>query len=678
MGSPIPAALYRTGRALCPSCGAPLSLKGQSAAVRCGFCGGVAEVERRLRRVEPDVAAPRRTLALDWTPSHLLPGGESEAATCWGCGAPLEVPGDQALVRCPQCGSESKIERRLRALPPDVPVEADEDRETVELLERLERSKDLAERVTLAQDAFEGWSYINRTLARRVGRLMDMMRGDVRLAHALGEAIGKLLCDEDVTLQNAVVRQAEGRVLDLSGPRVLLWQLGLGKGLCLKPLLDAADKASAQGALVYAGTALWAARTLLERNYDEHPILAGIILHRLLYLRGAALAWALRFVHAQDGIGYCYPLEELLRFIDDCALERPDLVPELTRALSATPLATESEYRARLDLLDDLQTVAARAALLRTLPALPTGTSLRFARAVVERVLAALDEASLAAAATIALERLMEDEVPAPIHSLVREKGDALPEALRRVYLRRVPDTPHLTPLAPLSYSSPAPDEAAPEIREAERHYNEGLSAAVDLFDREAAALRDYAEIVRGRTGLMIAAGRNEVGLLEGLLAAGADLDEQNEAGRTALMFAAEAGAAEAVRLLLARGADAERHASEGRTALTLAAESGQLATLELLLGTTPEHCQEAFRAAFVARQVGSVRRLLQTGVDPDTLEEGQRTPLIIAVREGHAELVQALVAAGALTDHRDADGRSARDYASLPLLPLLGCQVPH
>jgi hypothetical protein len=671
LDAPIAAGLYRAGRALCPSCGAPLSLKGQSAAVRCDFCGGLAEVERRLRRAEPDVGS-RHTLTLDWTPSHLLPGAESESATCWGCGAPLDVPGDQAVVRCAQCGSESKIERRLRALPLDVPVEADEQRATVELVERLERATDLAERVTLAQEAFEGWSHINRTLARRVGRLMDLMRGDVRLAHALGEAIGKLLCEGDVTLQNAVVREAQGRVLDLAGPRSLLWQLGLGKGLCLKPLLDAADKASAQGALAYAGAALWAARTLLERNYDEHPVLAGIILHRLLYLRGAALAWALRFVRGQEGLGYRYPPEELLRFIDDCAVERPDLVPELTRGLTETPLASESEYRARLDLLAELRSVAARAALLRTLPALPTGASLRLARAVVERVLAALDDVQLASAAAEALEHLTVDEVPAPIHSLVREQGDALPEVLRRVYLRRVPDTPHLSALAPLPYASPSAEEPAPELCQAEQQYQDGLSAAVDLFEREAAALRQYVEVLSGRTSLMLAAGRNETGLLDELLASGADVDEQNQAGRTALMFAAEAGAAGAVQLLRTRGADGERRSSDGKTALTLAAEAGQIVTLELLLDTTPEQRQEAFRAAFLARQVGSVRRLLEAGVDPDTLEEGQRTPLIIAVREGHAELAQALVAAGALTDHRDAEGQSARDYASLPLLSLL------
>ena len=65
MTAVLPEILYRTKRGLCPGCGAPLSLAADVADVRCDFCGQAAVLERRLRKVEPEVPDAPLRLYLD-------------------------------------------------------------------------------------------------------------------------------------------------------------------------------------------------------------------------------------------------------------------------------------------------------------------------------------------------------------------------------------------------------------------------------------------------------------------------------------------------------------------------------------------------------------------------------------------------------------------------------------
>jgi ankyrin repeat protein len=57
---------------------------------------------------------------------------------------------------------------------------------------------------------------------------------------------------------------------------------------------------------------------------------------------------------------------------------------------------------------------------------------------------------------------------------------------------------------------------------------------------------------------LYYAAGKGDMGLIDGLLARGAEADRSSDAGNTPLMLAAARGNLEAVRRLLAAGADPE------------------------------------------------------------------------------------------------------------------------
>jgi len=71
----------------------------------------------------------------------------------------------------------------------------------------------------------------------------------------------------------------------------------------------------------------------------------------------------------------------------------------------------------------------------------------------------------------------------------------------------------------------------------------------------------------------------------------------------------------------------------------------------------------ELVDAAFLA-DVNDVRLLLAQGASPDGRDEEQRTPLMLAVGEGHRTLVRVLLEAGADPNLRDLDGWSALDVA--------------
>ncbi|MEZ6188432.1 MAG: ankyrin repeat domain-containing protein [Planctomycetota bacterium] len=667
MSERIPLALFVTRRATCPSCGALVDFAGAEGQVQCAYCGCQVVVERRLRHLEPDVVT-RGTLEVDWSPAHLNPGVAHERGACPGCGAALAIDAVQAHVRCPQCDTEVKIERRVRALPRELPPgPPGEDAGVLALLDTLRTSTDLVEQLEVAA-ALDTWSRAGVTLARHLPRLLDAQRdGDPLLGHALGAAVGKLVCSSDAQVRDAALQAALPYLPDPQGSPALLWQLGLGPGAFLKPLLDAADLLDRAGAARLASTALWAANTLLGRRYPDHDALAEVILYRVLYLQGQPLAWAIDFLGGQSVVRYVYPVGTLLRFLDDCAAERPELCHEIRRGIRADAFAHESDYAARLDLFEGLRSDAARAALLATLEPPPAGCSLRQLRRAAALCGEALDAPALLEGATQALVRLCDGPAGAsPLLPLVRERGDALPEAVRREVLKRLPDAP-LSPLPRGRSERPAKLVPQPWFTELHARHKQTFSAAVDAYRATGAALQAFRERNAKHTPLMVAARRGELGLLEELLAQGAEVDAASPYGRTALSVAAEAGQTAAVEALLARGADPGRRDQGGDTPLTLAARRGHAPALWAVFaagGSSPPLLQEAFRAAAQARQWPLVRALLAAGADPDTLEADGATPLILACRAGDLEGAEVLIAAGALLDHADARGRTPRAAA--------------
>ena len=111
-------------------------------------------------------------------------------------------------------------------------------------------------------------------------------------------------------------------------------------------------------------------------------------------------------------------------------------------------------------------------------------------------------------------------------------------------------------------------------LREGALRVAETLAAAPGLQLEQAAP--------NGNTALMMAAYKNQKGIVERLLARGAAV---NRPGWTALHYAAAAGADDIVRLLLAKGAAVDATAAAGLTPLMMAVREGQESSAVLLLG---------------------------------------------------------------------------------------------
>lgn len=514
MGDSIPISLYVTGRAQCPDCGAPLTLQKNQALVECGYCGGAANVERRLRTTEASVEGMETVSGpAQWKPAAQIDGQQTFDAHCPTCGMLMQPNAHHSILRCDHCRTESKVEQRLVRRGAIGHLALEElarrwknagmdrfERETEALIEAIWTEKDLKKRVALTRK-FESWTLINPATARLLPRLMAMMqREEPEMEIPLGDIISKLLCEGDKALRNAVVRAAEEFVFNFDGSQELLFSLGMGSGVCLKLLLDAANYAADAGAIDYACTALWGINWIFERNYPDRDVMGQIILYRLLYMRGPVQAWALELAKGQMGLGYRYPTPTLLRFMDDCVYERPDLLKQIEKCFYTGWSKDEAEYRGRIDFLDqELITKPARAAGLRQLGPPPENASDGFLAWALDRLLEFTHDGDLAEAACAAMKEIIElgRNVPAPVEAMIQKHGDALPEEVRRDYLRRVDKSPHLTPLPP-KYWTPAKEPPKTpleqQLDEWKDMWKQGLGRAVDARQARVDAYRAIRE----------------------------------------------------------------------------------------------------------------------------------------------------------------------------------------
>ena len=152
-----------------------------------------------------------------------------------------------------------------------------------------------------------------------------------------------------------------------------------------------------------------------------------------------------------------------------------------------------------------------------------------------------------------------------------------------------------------------------------------------DLLQRDADVDVNLADN-DGLTALIIAAEEGHTEVVTALLQRDADINHANGDGWTALMFAAYHGRTEIVRALLQRGADINIVNNRGTTALMLAAYRGR---------TEPELF---FKVVLIS--------IMQI--------EMVSSALMVAAARGHAEIVRALLDAGANVNLADNDGRTA------------------
>lgn len=168
------------------------------------------------------------------------------------------------------------------------------------------------------------------------------------------------------------------------------------------------------------------------------------------------------------------------------------------------------------------------------------------------------------------------------------------------------------------------------------------------------------------------------------LLDAGADVDGCDSDGRTALRAAAWGGHEEIVLTLLDYRAQVDKADSKGRTPLIAAAYMGHHEAVEILL----DHNAEVDLADGDGRTALSVAALcvptaagvkgygevasllLERGADPGHRDHDGMTPLLLAAYEGHDDVVELLLEAGADVDETAGpDGNVSAAAAVTPLL---------
>jgi ankyrin repeat protein len=139
------------------------------------------------------------------------------------------------------------------------------------------------------------------------------------------------------------------------------------------------------------------------------------------------------------------------------------------------------------------------------------------------------------------------------------------------------------------------------------------------------------------------------------LIKSGTDVNVRSGDGSTPLLWATHKSSVEIARVLVAAGAAVDAANDFGITPLLHASRTGDAAMVDLLLrgGANPAHAhpegETPLMAAARAGSVPAVRLLLARGVDVNVAETFQKTTALMwAAAEGHSEVVDLLLEAGA------------------------------
>ena len=157
-------------------------------------------------------------------------------------------------------------------------------------------------------------------------------------------------------------------------------------------------------------------------------------------------------------------------------------------------------------------------------------------------------------------------------------------------------------------------------------------------------------------TPLFMAAKNGSAEMIGLLLDAGADARSTNANGTTPLMLAAAAGSEASLGILLDRGADVNaQDTTNGQTAVMFASSLGRTPAVRLLAERGADldvntNVSEIIKREYRYRLRQDPNRSQQTRVEgaSNLPVMGGMTAMLFATREGHAEVVHELVAAGA------------------------------
>ncbi|KAI5783940.1 ankyrin repeat-containing domain protein [Peziza echinospora] len=176
---------------------------------------------------------------------------------------------------------------------------------------------------------------------------------------------------------------------------------------------------------------------------------------------------------------------------------------------------------------------------------------------------------------------------------------------------------------------------------------------------------RPAPETVLGASALICAAKLGHAGVVELLLARGANVESRDEKGITPCMWAAKEGHEGIVRLLLAKGADVRAKDKKGITPFMWAAKEGHEGVVRLLLAE--EAALHPLIAMLPAKNghEGVLRLLLERGADAEARAGAGESPLTVAAGRGREGVARLLLQAGVDVNADDDRGKSPLSYAA-------------
>ena len=162
------------------------------------------------------------------------------------------------------------------------------------------------------------------------------------------------------------------------------------------------------------------------------------------------------------------------------------------------------------------------------------------------------------------------------------------------------------------------------------------------------------------------AAGGNEL-IVETLLSSGLDINSRGNDGTTPLMMAAATGREKTVNLLLSKGADPHLKNFMGRNLLHAAAEGGNSSIVmrafsyDIDINAKDDDCSATpLIIAVKQNHIEVVKYLLQKGADISlTTEPEKRNALHIASQEGSVAVIEMLLSYDLRPDSRDGEGNT-------------------
>jgi len=203
-----------------------------------------------------------------------------------------------------------------------------------------------------------------------------------------------------------------------------------------------------------------------------------------------------------------------------------------------------------------------------------------------------------------------------------------------------------------------------------------GNPAAVQLL-LERGAKADAVEARKGQNALMWAAAEGHAEACALLLKSGASPNSTSKGGFSPLIFAVESGDSKTVATLLDSGADVNYAVPAGMNSLLISMASRRADLAEMLIkkGADPtakdRNGSTLLHSAAEVGDVDMAKGLIARGLDVNAKTAksqggrgggrnagpGEQTPLMIAARNGHVELMHALVGAGADPKVKAQDG---------------------